>query len=170
MKALQKHFMKDQRGQAMVELAIVVSLVCLFLLLPIIDFGHIYSDSLTINNATRTAARAYVVGVNTHDDVKAIVTSLCQNNGLSADSTYLVEGDPDHKDALGNSAPLPFIKNTTETIVINTVPVTIKNVTITVTYWSKFMYPTTGRLLGVKPPNSNVYCYQIVSSTTMRVE
>lgn len=50
----------DQRGQAIVELALVVPLIIL-LILAIIDFGRIYSAQLVLNHAVRAGARAAVV-------------------------------------------------------------------------------------------------------------
>jgi len=51
---------KDQRGQAMVELALVIPLIIL-LILAIIDFGRVYSAQLVLNHAVRAGARSAVV-------------------------------------------------------------------------------------------------------------
>jgi Flp pilus assembly protein TadG len=49
-------WLKKERGQAMVEFALVLPLL-LLLVCAIIDFGWIYCNQLVINNASREAAR-----------------------------------------------------------------------------------------------------------------
>ena len=49
--------MKSERGQSLVEFALVVP-VLLLLLFGIIDFGRVFHASLTIDHAGREAARA----------------------------------------------------------------------------------------------------------------
>ena len=51
---------KAEKGQAMVELALVLP-VLLLILLGIIEFGHIFYSYLVIQNATRDGARHGVV-------------------------------------------------------------------------------------------------------------
>lgn len=55
-----KSFKKGEKGQAMVELALVLPIL-LFILLGIIEFGHIFYSYLVIQNATRDGARYGVV-------------------------------------------------------------------------------------------------------------
>ncbi|MCU9613532.1 pilus assembly protein [Caldibacillus lycopersici] len=52
---------KSQKGQATVELAISLTLL-MFILFAIIDFGRMFHVYLTLDNASREAARAAVVG------------------------------------------------------------------------------------------------------------
>ena len=73
---------KDQRGQALVELALVIPLI-MTLLLGIVEFGRIYTAQLTLNNAVRAGARAACVG----DDDTSIsnqVTNICLANSLTS--------------------------------------------------------------------------------------
>lgn len=73
---------KDQRGQALVELALVIPLI-MTLLLGIVEFGRIYTAQLTLNNAVRAGARAASVG---DDDVSINnqVTNICLTNSLTS--------------------------------------------------------------------------------------
>lgn len=72
---------KDQRGQALVELALLIPLI-MTLLLGIVEFGRIYTAQLTLNNAVRAGARAASVG---DDDVSINnqVTNICLTNSLT---------------------------------------------------------------------------------------
>ncbi|MGI6358032.1 MAG: TadE/TadG family type IV pilus assembly protein [Bacillota bacterium] len=54
---------EDRRGQAMVEMAIVLPLL-LLVLMGIIDFGRIYHGYLTVTTAAREAARQAALGAN----------------------------------------------------------------------------------------------------------
>jgi len=51
-----KHIIKKENGQAMVEFALVLPIL-LLLVAGIIDFGWLYYNQLTANNASREAAR-----------------------------------------------------------------------------------------------------------------
>lgn len=54
-------FLKDQRGQSLVELALVLPLL-LVLLAGVLEFGRIFHDYLIITNASREGARVAVLG------------------------------------------------------------------------------------------------------------
>lgn len=51
-----KHFLKKEKGQAMVEFALVLPILLLFIG-GLIDFGWIFYNQLSANNASREAAR-----------------------------------------------------------------------------------------------------------------
>ncbi len=69
---------EDRRGQALVEMAIVLPIL-LLVLMGIIDFGRIYHGSLTVTAAAREAARQAALGAN-DDEIRqtavAAATSL----------------------------------------------------------------------------------------------
>lgn len=73
--------LQEERGQAMVELAIIMPLL-LLLVFGIVEFGRIYSAYITVNHASREGARAAAVGT---DDpgTKAVVSGAA--NGLPSD-------------------------------------------------------------------------------------
>lgn len=68
---------KDEKGQAMVEFALVLPLL-LLLLLGIIDFGWIYGNQLMANNACREAARYTAIHYydSSADDDQAIAAGI----------------------------------------------------------------------------------------------
>jgi Flp pilus assembly protein TadG len=69
--------MKSEKGQSLVEFALIVP-VLILLLLGIVDFSRIFHAYLTIDHAGREAARAASIG----KDVGTI-TSIAINQGSS---------------------------------------------------------------------------------------
>ncbi|MFZ5642259.1 MAG: TadE/TadG family type IV pilus assembly protein [Bacillota bacterium] len=65
-------FLKSERGQAMVELALVLP-VLLVLFMGVIEFGRIYHSYLMITNASREGARVAILG-GSDADIAARVT------------------------------------------------------------------------------------------------
>lgn len=63
---LRKLLLKSQRGQAMVELALVLPIL-LMLFMGIVEFGRIFGAYMIISNLSREGARYGVVG---HDDTQ----------------------------------------------------------------------------------------------------
>jgi len=53
-------FLKDESGQSLVEFALVLP-VLLLILCAIIDFGWLYYNQITLNNAAREGARYAVI-------------------------------------------------------------------------------------------------------------
>lgn len=58
---MKRFFFRDQRGQAMVELALVLPIL-LILFMGVIEFGRIFNNYLVITNASREGARVAVLG------------------------------------------------------------------------------------------------------------
>jgi Flp pilus assembly protein TadG len=73
--------MKSEKGQSLVEFALVVPILAL-LLFGIVDFGRIFHAYLTVDHAGREAARAASVGKN-ETDVKQVAV----NSGSSINLT-----------------------------------------------------------------------------------
>jgi Flp pilus assembly protein TadG len=65
----------NQRGQALVELAIIMPIL-LMLIFGITEFGRIYSSNLIINNAAREGARAAALGA-PDEDIIIIINDRC---------------------------------------------------------------------------------------------
>lgn len=90
---LKKAVFSDQTGQAMVELALIVPLICL-LILAIVDFGRIYSTQLVLNHAVRSGARAAAVlditTYNTNTLIKNQIGSVVNNDAqfISVDTVH----------------------------------------------------------------------------------
>ncbi len=75
-----KQLQSDRRGQAMVELAIVLPIL-LLLIMGIIDFGRIYHGYLAVTTAAREAARQAAIGAT---DAEIEETALTAAAPLSA--------------------------------------------------------------------------------------
>lgn len=74
-------FSSNEKGQALVELAIVLPLL-LLLLLGIVEFGRVGHAYLTLNHAAREGARAGVIEASDQevvDVVRAATTTLQQS-------------------------------------------------------------------------------------------
>lgn len=81
--------MKSEKGQSLVEFALVLPILAL-LLFGIVDFGRIFHAYLTIDHAGREAARAASVGKS-----KPEVEQVAVNSGSSINlTTGDVEVDP----------------------------------------------------------------------------
>lgn len=65
---------REERGSAMVEFALVITLF-LMLLMGLIEFGRIFHALLTLENAARQGARVAAVGGN-DDQIRAAVRSV----------------------------------------------------------------------------------------------
>ncbi len=73
---------KGEKGQSLVEFAIVLPIL-LIILGGIIDFGWIFYNNLAISNCTREGARFAVVNANEQDSVELIKTRI---KGAAADN------------------------------------------------------------------------------------
>ena len=85
--------MRSEKGQSMVEFALVVPLIIL-LLLGMVDFGRLFHAHLTLEHAGREAARAASIG---KDEATVISTAISNAASLS-----LAEGQV-HVSGLGTS-------------------------------------------------------------------
>lgn len=56
-----RKFLKDDRGQALVELALIMPLL-IMLLFGVIEFGRVFNAYLTVTSASREGARAATLG------------------------------------------------------------------------------------------------------------
>ena len=63
-----RKFRKSEKGQAMVEFALLLP-VLLLLLCAIIDFGWLYFNQLLLNNAAREGARYAAIHYSTADEL-----------------------------------------------------------------------------------------------------
>lgn len=58
---MKKFFWRDRRGQALVEMALVLPIL-IILFMGVIEFGRIFHSYLIITNASREGARVAIVG------------------------------------------------------------------------------------------------------------
>ncbi len=71
-------FKRNEKGQAMVETALVLPLF-LLVVCGIIDFGWIFANQLMLNNSSRDGARYAVVRVDKADMTTLVTTHLKEN-------------------------------------------------------------------------------------------
>ena len=91
---------KREDGQAMVEFALILP-IFLLILCGIIDFGWLFYNQLSLNNACREGARYAVVNTAENADTLAIInhienttTTVFANDGIDISVTYSSPGDP----------------------------------------------------------------------------
>lgn len=110
--------LKNERGQAMVEFALVLP-VLILLLCGIIDFGWIFSQKIAANNACREAARYTAIHVfdssvnNDQTDAAAIVTQSAPY--LASPTVTLTYPDSDSI-SISVSASVPVLTGVTSTV------------------------------------------------------
>jgi len=75
----------DERGQSLVELALVLPLL-LLLVVGIIDFGRAYNNYIIITNAAREGARAASHFPDQPEYVKTVVRQEAADSGLDAEA------------------------------------------------------------------------------------
>jgi Flp pilus assembly protein TadG len=67
--------LRDDRGQTMVEFALVIPILCV-VLFGVIQFGILYNDYVTLTDATRVGARKAAVSRHEPDPVGATVAKV----------------------------------------------------------------------------------------------
>lgn len=105
---------KSERGQAMVEFALVLPLLIL-LLCGILDFGWIFYNDIMVSNAAREAARYSAIHVYDDGSFSSADVSAAKNA------------------ALASSAALPDTLTATVTVANGSVTVTVKSPTAVLT-------------------------------------
>ena len=126
-----KRFAKSEKGQAMVEFALIVPLLIL-LLCGIIDFGWIFGNQLILNNAGRDTARYMAINYDiaageTANDATTLSTfqnrlgggAYLNNANLVVDSTLTGTGT-NTRVTVTASYPLPFLTPLLSTILQKT--------------------------------------------------
>lgn len=73
-------FRKNEKGQALVEMALVLPLL-IILILGIIQFGIIFNNQVAVASAAREGARAASVGA-TQDEINAAVNNALSSSAL----------------------------------------------------------------------------------------
>ena len=91
---------KNEDGQAMVEFALILP-IFLLILCGILDFGWLFYNQLSLNNACREGARYAVVNTAEGADTQAIInhienttTTVFANDGVDITVTYSSPSDP----------------------------------------------------------------------------
>ena len=91
---------RKEDGQAMVEFALILP-IFLLILCGIIDFGWLFYNQLSLNNACREGARYAVVNTAEDASTQAIInhienstTTVFANDGVDIEITYTAPNDP----------------------------------------------------------------------------
>ncbi|MBR6620689.1 MAG: pilus assembly protein [Clostridia bacterium] len=91
---------KREEGQAMVEFALILP-IFLLILCGIIDFGWLFYNQLSLNNACREGARYAVVHTDENADTQSIInhienisSTVFANDGVDITVTYSSPSDP----------------------------------------------------------------------------
>jgi Flp pilus assembly protein TadG len=77
MQEVKMKVLKDQKGQALVEFAVILPLL-LLLIMGIIEFGLMLNSYLTVRNVSREGARAGIVG-STNAEIENTIISTSPN-------------------------------------------------------------------------------------------
>lgn len=99
--------MKSEKGQSLVEFALIVP-VLILLLLGIIDFGRIFHAYLTIDHAGREAARAASIGKNVAE-IKSVAVNKASSIGLTSGQVQVVTGPSGTDATITISYPITFL-------------------------------------------------------------
>lgn len=89
-----KKLIKDKRGQAMVELALVLPIL-IILVFGITEFGRIFHSYLLITNASREGARFGIVDPLDTTSIKGRVENVAASLGLSDSQISISYTRPD---------------------------------------------------------------------------
>ena len=92
--------LKREDGQSMVEFALILP-IFLLILCGIIDFGWLFYNQLSLNNACREGARYAVVHTDENADTQSIInhienisSTVFANDGVDITVTYSSPSDP----------------------------------------------------------------------------
>jgi Flp pilus assembly protein TadG len=90
-----RRHIRDERGQTMVELALVLPILCL-LLFGVIQFGIIFNNYVTLTDAVRAGARRAAVSRHLGATDATAATRLAVKDAASdLDTTYFDSHPPD---------------------------------------------------------------------------
>ena len=88
-----KRLFRSEKGQAMVEFALILPLL-LTLLCGIIDFGWMYYNQITLNNAAREGARYAVIHYDPAEEWKDAAESRMITSMAGVSSAVAIVSDP----------------------------------------------------------------------------
>jgi len=86
-------FLKDESGQSLVEFALVLP-VLLLILCAIIDFGWLYYNQITLNNAAREGARYAVIHYDPTTDWRSETEDRMIGSMVGVRSATAIVSDP----------------------------------------------------------------------------
>ena len=108
-----RHTLRDERGQTMVEFALVVPILCI-VLFGIFQFGALYNDYVTLTDATRVGARKAAVSRRDADPAAAAETAARNSaSGLTPAKLVVTVTSTgwEHGDSVTVNASYPYSIN-----------------------------------------------------------
>lgn len=131
---MRKNGRRRDRGASLVEFALVLPLLTLFLF-GIIEFGIAYNKKQTVNSAAREGARTAAVPVNDADDVVSAATSAYQPENGDLTITITVNGS----EVSGGDHPCEDEEGSTVVVLVET------EHTVTIPFFGTVQPTLTGR-------------------------
>ncbi len=138
--------MKSEKGQSLVEFALILPLL-LLLVIGIIDFGRVFHAYITIDHAGREAARKASIETDNGITVPQIQTYAGQK-AAGIDTSKLTVGVTYDVDSEGNK----------------------ENVNIAISYPVQIFFPFIGAIINNTESPSGEQSIELNDTTTMRVE
>lgn len=109
--------LKNERGQAMVEFALVLPILIL-LLCGIIDFGWIFSNKIAADNASREAARYAAIHYTDATFSESQVDNIVHESAPLLPSPRIQLSNPEAGSVeVSVSADIPFLTGVTSTLI-----------------------------------------------------
>ena len=111
-----KWLRKSEKGQAMVEMALVLPIL-LLLVGAIVDFGWLFYSQLALNNAAREGARYAVIHYNAAGDWKQDAQRVMDNSYVGVSTATAEVADPDDSQIRATmSARVPILTGIASTV------------------------------------------------------
>lgn len=107
--------LKSERGQAMVEFALVLPILIL-LLCGIIDFGWIFSNKIAVDNASREAARYAAIHCTDGTFAESQVDQVVYDSAPSLPSPHISLSQDADSVTVSVNADIPFLTGVTSTL------------------------------------------------------
>jgi Flp pilus assembly protein TadG len=99
--------MKSEKGQSLVEFALIVPILAL-LLFGIIDFGRIFHAYLTVDHAGREAARAASIG-KSDSEAEQVAVDAASSINLSLTQVQVITGASGSDAEVTITYPITFL-------------------------------------------------------------
>lgn len=116
LKRLIKKLRRSEKGQAMVEMALVLPILIL-IIGGIVDFGWLFYNKLALNNAAREGARYAAIHYHLSTDWNAQAVQLMQNVYVGTNFSQAIVYDPASAQIQAQiSANVPVLTGITSTI------------------------------------------------------
>lgn len=109
--------LKSEKGQAMVEFALVLPIL-IVLLCGIIDFGWIFSNQIAIDNASREAARYSAIHLldSSTDDDAVVAAGIVNDSAPSLPSPAVTVTSTSDSVQVNVSSSIPLLTGITSTV------------------------------------------------------